>query len=620
MADVITAEVDFGANGIKSVFGDMTKELRVLSKDLKISVTGKGGFEKILPKTDKIKPLTEKDLIKSNNSLFGKLGRYLRTSTGQSRMESVVDEEGNVGEVEVANDKDQMSGMGKAMKGFGNIFKGVISGLGIASGIGIIVQALMSFKPLVNLVQKIIDVLAKFLQPIVEILFVFLLPVLGLLMPILKLFNLMMMPFRKAAYKLAGESMKNISEGMISGDAGQMGQGFTQALLAGGTLFMGIQVAMLKALIEFAKILNSLLAGIVGLLLKGLALLLGGIGKALDTMIKVASFGMSNTNYGEKIAATGGALAGGFDTLMHNSNEMLGKLGDVATGMIGEGLTNAAKLTGVDISSEMEGTQTTDMNLAEVLITGLMGVGLAIETTVAEIKNIWTTAAYDSVEGLGNAFDTARSRVEQIGTGAVDALWSAAEIAANGTDNIADFTKVMGGVWDTAVAGINDIVDTTGASTKLGEIIEKMLEEAVDDNVKKNPLVMDMPDLGNETVSGEKGGLKGERTAIDDVGEKEDGPAWYSKLWEATKATFDLLIPDMFTDLGTLLVDAGIAFGTLLTDSQKSFTGIDIATDGTITHLNAANAAVVGVQTVIDSLKGKTVVIKVKYVEEGDKP
>jgi len=578
MADVITAEVDFGASSLKKVFDSFAKDMKSITK-------GMGG---------------------SGKSISEGIG--MKSPMGTSN-------------------KKELPGMGKAMKGFGNIFKGVISGLGIASGIGIIVSALMSFKPLVNLVQKIIDVIAKFLQPIVEILFVFLLPVLGLLMPILKLFNLMMMPFRKAAYKLAGESMKNIAGGMQSGDVGQMGKGFTQALLAGGTLFMGIQVAMLKALIEFAKILNSLLAGIVGLLLKGLALLLGGIGKALDTMIKVASFGMANTNYGEKIAATGGALAGGFDTLMHNSNEMLGKLGDVATGMIGSGLTTAAEATGVDISSEMEGTQTTDMNLAEVIITGLMGVGVAIETTVAEIKNIWTTAAYDSIEGLGNAFDTARSRVEFFGTNMVDVLWTAAEATAGSTDSIGAFTSVLWGAYQTGMAGVKESITGTGAETD---------KKILGDNFKKtviDPIVGQMtetiPEIENfkaslsdlfPEVPGEKGGPKGERTALNDVGEKEDGPTWYSKLWEGTKAVFDLLIPDMFTDLGALLIDAGIAFGTLLTDSQKSFEGIDIATDGTITHLTAANAAVVGVQTVINSLKGKTVVIKVKYVEEGDKP
>lgn len=159
-----------------------------------------------------------------------------------------------------SNLKDAMDGVGDATGGgkkgsskgggIGNIFSTALKGLGIASGIGIIVQIIQQFKPLIKIAGQIIKILFEFLRPIADAITLLLKPILLILRPILKIFNQMMQPFRKIVNKLSIESAKAIQEGDIGRGLALAGLAFTTLLKPISDLLLNVQGELLKLAVE----------------------------------------------------------------------------------------------------------------------------------------------------------------------------------------------------------------------------------------------------------------------------------------------------------------------------------------------------------------------------------
>ncbi|MFZ5988886.1 MAG: hypothetical protein ACOYWZ_17410 [Bacillota bacterium] len=131
--------------------------------------------------------------------------------------------------------------MEELIQGIAIAIKSALVVVGVASGVGLVVQIITSFAPLSNLISKIVQLLTLFLKPIGDIFAVLLYPILLILKPIILMIKTMFIPFIQIAMKLMAEG----AEKVIEGD------------LAGGTKL--ISLAAMDLLIGLGFVLNMIL-------------------------------------------------------------------------------------------------------------------------------------------------------------------------------------------------------------------------------------------------------------------------------------------------------------------------------------------------------------------------
>lgn len=97
--------------------------------------------------------------------------------------------------------------------GFVGGLTSVFKGLGIASGIGLIVSILTSFKPLMTTISGLLKVVTMLLSPIMDVITLLLQPILVILKPIMLVVRQIMAPFRRAAADILRQGAAARQEG-----------------------------------------------------------------------------------------------------------------------------------------------------------------------------------------------------------------------------------------------------------------------------------------------------------------------------------------------------------------------------------------------------------------------
>ena len=142
----------------------------------------------------------------------------------------------------------------------GKAIKSVLTGLKIGSGIGIVVQLLESFQPLMKVIGSFLKVLSLLLSPIQYLVTGLLVPVLLFLKPLALLVKKLMLPF----FQLAMQSMVKGSEKVSEGDTAG---GMAYILLGAGILISGLSTVFLALSFELLNMVTNLVANLLLLIL-----------------------------------------------------------------------------------------------------------------------------------------------------------------------------------------------------------------------------------------------------------------------------------------------------------------------------------------------------------------
>lgn len=135
-------------------------------------------------------------------------------------------------------------------KKVGGIFGGVLKGLGIASGIGIIVGIVSSMKGLLTIIGAFFKVIAALLRPIERVVMTLLMPILFILKPFIILVNQVMAPF----IKLSMDMMRAGQQALKGGDNAKAGGLFAGA---GAVALQGLSAVMVAVTAELMKMAVS---------------------------------------------------------------------------------------------------------------------------------------------------------------------------------------------------------------------------------------------------------------------------------------------------------------------------------------------------------------------------
>lgn len=120
--------------------------------------------------------------------------------------------------------------------------KGALKGLGIATALAVIADIVLGFKPLVNVVSKILKMISMLLHPIAQAIMTLLMPVLMMLKPLVRAVNELIRPFIIL-------STKQFKEGDVGGGI--------------ATLIGGISVVIIKLLSEVVKFIGTVAISLV---------------------------------------------------------------------------------------------------------------------------------------------------------------------------------------------------------------------------------------------------------------------------------------------------------------------------------------------------------------------
>ena len=151
------------------------------------------------------------------------------------------------------------SGVGKT---FGNAMKGVLKGLGIATGIGLIVQIVSSFSALISIISNIFKIISMVLKPVADLLMVLLMPILMFLKPIVIVLNQVMQPFTRLAMQIMREGGKKLQEGDTGGAMAAFGGAATVMLSGISSVLLVITSEIQKTMITSLTTAMKMLVGI----------------------------------------------------------------------------------------------------------------------------------------------------------------------------------------------------------------------------------------------------------------------------------------------------------------------------------------------------------------------
>lgn len=215
--------------------------------------------------------------------------------------------------------------------GAGNLFGGLFK---IGGAVGVILQIMQSFKPLISMINNVIRILVEFLRPIADVVMLLLYPILQILKPILQVFREIMAPFRKLAFSLASQA----------GQARAAGDTETALKLQGlsiSTLLQGLNVAVF-----------------------------GIFGEVLKTIIDVLSF---------NIQSLVGFLGGAFSTLAPFASEQILLLTDSAQKSIQDGVKISKDIIDAGVSFMIIGT-------AKTIEAQIKAIGLSDKVDLTQFK------------------------------------------------------------------------------------------------------------------------------------------------------------------------------------------------------------------------------------------
>lgn len=164
-----------------------------------------------------------------------------------------------------------MKGVGGVAKMMPAITAGVAGITAVLGGIMLVVKALSSYKPLMNMINAITKILQLFLRPIADVIIVLLMPVLYILKPILMVANQLIAPYRRLAFQMLAAGGQAMQEGDTAGAA----MAFQGAFM---TMFSGVNVFIIGLFSEVVKLsiagLGELLKATTGAIIKGIGGLL----------------------------------------------------------------------------------------------------------------------------------------------------------------------------------------------------------------------------------------------------------------------------------------------------------------------------------------------------------
>jgi len=213
------------------------------------------------------------------------------------------------------------TGIGDTGKGknsaLGAVMTGVLHGVGIATGVGLVIQIASNMKLLSSIVQAIFKLVMAVLRPIEMVIVTLLMPVLFLLKPIVSAVNKIMQPY----FQLAMTVMKAASANMKQGGSAAV-LGGIQMAAATGIIFSGlnavivavssmlIQSAIDNALTGIGILMGAIIPGADGLIKKAqdavdagikgtTAIIEGGI--ASQAILMATSVGVKTTDFQEKV-------------------------------------------------------------------------------------------------------------------------------------------------------------------------------------------------------------------------------------------------------------------------------------------------------------------------------
>jgi len=168
----------------------------------------------------------------------------------------IIQDENSVGTAK--SSAPSTGGSGNLVSGMGGMFKTVLSGLGIASIVGIVAKILSVNKGLMSVAGGIIKMVGYLLKPITDVIMILLYPILLILKPIMLMVNQIMRPFIRQAMLVMKEGASQISSGdprgleTIAGGVSIMISGLSVVLFA---LLAGVIKGVIGSLVEMAGLL-----------------------------------------------------------------------------------------------------------------------------------------------------------------------------------------------------------------------------------------------------------------------------------------------------------------------------------------------------------------------------
>jgi len=355
----------------------------------------------------------------------------------------IIQDENSVGATKSST--PSTGGSGNLVSGMGGMFKTVLSGLGIASIVGIVAKILSINKGLMSVVGGIIKMVGYLLKPITDVIMILLYPILLILKPIMLMVNQIMRPFIRQAMLVMKEGASQISGGNIGGGL---------ATIAGGVSIMtsGLQVVINALLAGLIKGVISSVLQLSGMLLATLFGLIIDIFSPILSMLGVETEGLKTFV---------------FDTIMSGAtwisaqvnsavDSVFGSLSAVATG-------NAAfisELFGLDSTEFQKDAVSMLKNVfidASDSISNSWGTLVGTTAGFGKIANITLKQTlYASEDSLANNFGSGMDKMKEYGSGkissAVDAFNSEFDKLKNAKADVKESKSILQQVIDLAIA------------------------------------------------------------------------------------------------------------------------------------------------------------------------
>jgi len=139
-----------------------------------------------------------------------------------------------------------VSGTGGGLKGAAGIFGTVLKGLGIASGIGVIVAVISSMKNVVNIVAGVIKIIGALLRPISTVITTLLMPILFSLKPLVILINQVMAPFTRLAMDMFRQGVQAQKAGDTVAAGALFGGAIATTLAGLSAVFIAVAAETIK--------------------------------------------------------------------------------------------------------------------------------------------------------------------------------------------------------------------------------------------------------------------------------------------------------------------------------------------------------------------------------------
>ena len=354
----------------------------------------------------------------------------------------IIQDENSVG---TAKSSTPSTGGGNLVSGMGGMFKSVLSGLGIASIVGIIAKILSANKGLMSVVGGIIKMVGYLLKPITDVIMILLYPILLILKPIMLMVNQIMRPFIRQAMLVMKEGASQVSGGNITGGA---------AAIAGGVSIMlnGLSVVLYA-------LLAGVIKGVLGSIIQMAGMLLSTIlGLLIDIFSPILSMlGVNVTGLKENVSST----------IMEGATWISGQVNSVVDGVFGT--LSAVATASAAFTSEMFGVDAKDF--AKDAVKVLKDVFVDAPDS---ISNSWGTIVGTGV-GFGMAANLMMKQTLTSGNDSISSNFGEGmdEMRRNGVSKISDAVSAFNGEFD-------KLKTSSGSSSSDRTIIQQMLDYVVE--------------------------------------------------------------------------------------------------------------------------------------------